>query len=83
MVQCLFQIRPNVLNVFNAHGKAQKPHPDAEGGFHIVRHAAVRLGIAVVHQTFHAAEAGCKLEQFEVFDDAGGGLAAVVFKVNR
>ena len=43
----------------------------------------MRLGVAVVDQAFHAAEAGCHCYQLHVADDAVGGFAAVVFQVNR
>ena len=47
-----------------------------------MRHAAVRLRIAVVHQAFHAAQAAGKLHGVQVFDDGVHGFAAVVFQAD-
>ena len=76
-------IVPNSIYVFNADRETQQAEFDAHFHFHIMRHAAVGLVIAMVDQTFHSAEAGSHFDQFHVFNHAIGRFTRVVFKINR
>ena len=49
--------------------------------FHIMRHAAVGLGIAMVDQTFDTAEAGRHFDHIHVFNHAVCRFARIVFEV--
>ena len=74
-VQCSIDVAPNVFNILNAHGEAQQAFADAEFFFYRRAHAAVRLAEGMVHQAFHAAEAGGHVQQFEIADNGiGSGL---------
>ena len=77
LIQCLFQISNQVIDIFNAYGEAEEAAGNAPGLPFFFRKIAVGLGSRIGNQAFYTAQAFSKADELYIFQDGKRRFMAV------